>query len=214
MSFYTKVKQTKKAMIEFLSDHFRYDTMSSWNRSTSYANNVKIHSVIPQKLTSKVYELMEAEGFYEDLNWILSDFNEEHDQQWQAGFNGRSGGYIVLYQGGKKENQHKSWCTTCGQRNFKTVEETNGCKCGRCGNETRKNYTSVRYESFSYPGKSTDQGEDFSDWDIDSLKARVKLVQSFDKMCDAVVAQTIYMAENNTVEEEEYTVTKTRKVIS
>jgi len=28
---------TKEEMIAFLRDHFRYYTMNSWNRSTSYA---------------------------------------------------------------------------------------------------------------------------------------------------------------------------------
>lgn len=42
-TFYEKKVNTKdrKEMIAFLKNHFRYDTMNSWNRSTSYANNVK-----------------------------------------------------------------------------------------------------------------------------------------------------------------------------
>ena len=31
----------RQAMAEFLANHFRYYTMNSWNRLTSYANNVK-----------------------------------------------------------------------------------------------------------------------------------------------------------------------------
>jgi len=33
---------------------------------------------------------------------------------------------------------HKSYCTSCYQRNFTTIEET-GTKCGKCGLETRVN---------------------------------------------------------------------------
>ena len=45
--------------------------------------------------------MMECENFYDDINQLVSDFNVNHDYQWQAGFNGRSGGYLVLYTGGK-----------------------------------------------------------------------------------------------------------------
>ena len=102
MEYSKKVKNTKKEMIDFLSNHFRYDTMSSWNKSTSYANNVKVYNCIPNKLQSKVFELMDCEDFYDNINWLLDDFNRENDYQYQTGFNGRSGGYIVLYNGGKE----------------------------------------------------------------------------------------------------------------
>ena len=44
---YTKQVNLKKRgeMIAFLKNHFRYNTMNSWNRSTSYANNIKLHNV-------------------------------------------------------------------------------------------------------------------------------------------------------------------------
>jgi len=172
--FYQKVNlKSKKEMTDFLRNHFRYDTMNSWNKSTSYANKVKIYSVIPLELQNKVFELMEAEEFYYPLNNLILDWDNEQNYYFQAGFNGRSGGYVVMYEGGKRDN---------GQ-------------------------------VFSYPGRSIDMNEDFEDWDIESLKERVKLVQSFDKLCDNIVNEVIYMAENNNVEEEEFTVIKKRKII-
>jgi len=97
-------KMKKQEMIDFLNSHFRYDTMGSWNGATSYAHNLKIYKVIPGELRSAALELMETEGFYDTINFLVSDFGVNHDQKWQAGFNGRSGGYLVLYQGGKHEN--------------------------------------------------------------------------------------------------------------
>lgn len=46
-SFFAKEVDTtdRKAMADFLTNHFRYDTMNSWNESTSYANNVKIYNL-------------------------------------------------------------------------------------------------------------------------------------------------------------------------
>jgi hypothetical protein len=165
-TFYQKVnKVSKKAMIEFLQNHYRYDTMNSWNRSTSYANKVKVWNVIPSELQDKVFELMEADsdGFYIPINDILSNW-EADNKPYSAGFNGRSGGYIVMY-----------------------------------------------YDN--YPGRSIDMDEDFEAWDITEIRERVKLVQSFDRMCDEVVNCAIYAAEHGEVIEEVVSVERTVKHI-
>jgi ribosomal protein S27AE len=184
--------------------------MNSWNASTSYANKMKIYNCIPSEYQNKVFELMETEDFYDDLNFLVTDWNAEQNYNYQARFNGRSGGYLVMYEGGRKKSDHKSYCTNCGQRNFIEVTENNK-KCGRCGSDTRVN--KEFYETYTMAGRSIDQNEDFEDWDVFSLKNRVQLIQSFDKLCDSIVDQVVYMAQNNEVEEEKYTVTKTRKVI-
>ena len=199
-------------MIEFLTTHFRYDTMNSWNGSTSWANNLKVYNVIPNALRDKVFELLEVDDFFENINCLIRDYNINHNWSLQAGFNGRSAGYLVMYEGEKKLSEHKSYCTTCYQRNFKTIEESSAI-CGKCGNPTRINH--IFYDVFTKPGRSIDNydEDDYKEMDIDSIRQIVKKVQEFDKLCDAIVAETIYMAENCTVEEEEYTVTKTRKVM-
>lgn len=250
-------KRSKKEMIDFLTSHFRYNTINSWNGSTSYANKVKIHSVIPSSLTDKVYELMESEDFYDSINYILKDWDEKNNYHYQAGFNGRSSGYIVMYEGYRKLSQHKSRCTSCWQRNFKSVPDwdtstpegrfklylvahpmwTNEVylrrdaeevkklnlsdekmleilstfkgkakeysidnKCGKCHKNSRVN--AEMYETGTWPGRSIDQGEDFEEWDMGSLRSRVELIQSFDMMCDDVVAETIRMAEECNIVEE------------
>ena len=66
--FYQKIDlRSKEGMIDFLSNHFRYDTMNSWNQATSYANKVKVWDVIPNELQNKVFELMDTDTFYIDL---------------------------------------------------------------------------------------------------------------------------------------------------
>ncbi len=97
--FYHSVGKSKKAMIAFLSNHFTYWTMSSWNQSKSYANDMKVYKCIPGQFQDKVLDLMEVEGFYEPINYLIEEFNESHNHLWQAGFNGRSDGYLVLYRG-------------------------------------------------------------------------------------------------------------------
>lgn len=208
-NFYQKVGKSRKAMIEFLENHFRYDTMNSWNRSISYANKVKVHSVIPSALQNKVYEMLEAEGFYDNLNWLLEDFAVNHGQQWQAGFNGRSGGYIVLYEG-KVETKT---IFTFSDGNDRDYADGYGW-LSLAEAKKRGLYKKQIQKVSTYAGRSVDGDADFSDWGIEELKARVELVQDFDKMCDDVVNETIRMATENTVEEETYTVTKTRKVLA
>lgn len=110
-------------MIAYLSGHFRYDTMNSWNRATSYAANVKIHKLTfpNNEVRNRAYDLLQTDEAFDDVRFIMGEFDKDHDYEWQVGFNGRSGGYIVLYQGGRKKSDHKSVCTNCGQRNFKLV---------------------------------------------------------------------------------------------
>ena len=44
--FYKQVNLNKRGeMIAFLKNHFRYDTMNSWNRSMSCANNIKLYRI-------------------------------------------------------------------------------------------------------------------------------------------------------------------------
>ena len=62
---------------------------------------------------------------------------------WQAGMNGRSGGYLVLYQGEKRPSGYKSYCANCGQKNYRLAAGGN-CTCGVCGRPTRVNFSQTR----------------------------------------------------------------------
>lgn len=205
--------RNRKEMIDFLTNHFRYDTMSSWNCSTSYAANVKVYNLgLSHEDSDKLWELIDAEDFYDEINWMLDDFAAEHNYLWQVGFNGRSGGYLVLYEGFAKPSEYKSYCRNCGQKNYRSVTE-NGNKCGRCGAEVRVDYINPPLQIGTYPGRSVDMNEDFEDWDIYSLRNRVKLVQEFDQLCDDILYYVKELIDNSTVEEETYYVPQTRKVL-
>lgn len=139
----------------------KYNTMNSWNNSTAPAFNLKIYNVIPRDLQNKVFELMESDSFYNNINMLISDFELENNYLWQAGFNGRSGGYLVLYKGGIKNNR-----------------------------------------KFCYPGKS-----------IDIEEVPKEILKAFRQLASDIVEEVIYMAKNFNIEEEVYTVEKTRKVL-
>ena len=79
----------------------RYYTMNSWNLSESLAYNLKIYNVIDKELQNACYDLLNVDYFYEDyINPLIEEFDRKYNYEWQAGFNGRSGGYLVLYTGG------------------------------------------------------------------------------------------------------------------
>lgn len=140
----------------------RYNTMNSWNNSTAPAFNLKVYNVIPEKLQNKVFELMDCDDFYDNINDLIHFFSIEHNYTWQAGFNGRSGGYLVLYQGGIKDGR-----------------------------------------PFTRPGCG-----------IETEDVPVDVLQSFTQLANNIVSDVINMAKHANIKEEQYTVTKTRKVIN
>ncbi|MCU7816093.1 MAG: hypothetical protein KZQ89_00380 [Candidatus Thiodiazotropha sp. (ex Lucinoma kastoroae)] len=56
-------------------------------------------------------------------------------------------------------------------------------QCGAC-HKHRINYDQIPYEFKTYPGRSIDQYEDFSNWDMDDHRDKVRLVRAFDQACD------------------------------
>ena len=86
-------------MSDFLQNHFRYYTLNSWNRSTSYANKVKIYDLpIPRELRDMAYDVacgsIQSTDFdiicHDEIAWFKADTG------YAAAFNGRSSGYIVM----------------------------------------------------------------------------------------------------------------------
>lgn len=93
-------EMTRQEMIEYLMGHFTYWTMNSWNKTTSYANNVKIYNLgLSEELMDKAYDaidlLFENDTFLIEWNTLKLSFCE--NTGCDIGFNGRSDGYLVLY---------------------------------------------------------------------------------------------------------------------
>jgi hypothetical protein len=196
-------KMSRKAMIAFLSGHFRYDTMNSWNAATSYAVRVKMRDLeFPSKeVRDRAYELLDIDHIHDHcgVTSVLEEFDESHRWEWQMGFNGRSGGYLVLYQGGREPSGYKSHCLSCGGRNYQPVGDKNR-KCGRCRTGDLVDDKTVHMRTITWPGRGVDMGEDFEEWDTDSLRDRVALVKEFDRACAEACETFIEYARDHTVE--------------
>lgn len=115
--FYQPVDlRSRQEMTQYLTTHFRYPTLNSWNRSTSYACNLKItHLGLSPEVVDKLFDMIQTQEFFDAMDECKWEFAAKHNYLWQAGMNGRSGGYLVLYQGEKRPSGYKSYCTNCGQ---------------------------------------------------------------------------------------------------
>jgi hypothetical protein len=220
-SYFGKIvdMRSRQAMIDFLSGHYRYDTANSCNQSTSYAHCVKIHSLgLTNAQDDKAHDYLSAdESDWYQRDEIIERFTREQGGRYTIGSNGRSSGYLVLYQSQYKQSEHKSRCRACGQLNFKTVAETNGNKCGRCGAEGergRADFVKPLMTLDVWPMRGTDMRGDFDpeNWSMDTLRSRVRLVQAFDAACDELRLSFIDMLDESEVIEETVTITKTVKV--
>ena len=214
--FYQEINVNKRGeMIAFLKHHARYNTLHAWNQSTSYANCIKLHKLVkPDDVAEEIWwELFTLPQWHEVLSDLLEAFGTKHHWQWQAGINGRSGGYIVLYQGGIKPSGYQSYCTHCGQKNYQAVPEGQKGICGRCQARNRVNFTEPDMQVFTWPGKGTDMCEDFQEWSNSQLRERVELVQDFDRLCDEIITTYIKLCQAHRIVSRDILVPETIKVL-
>ncbi len=54
-------KRSRAEMTAYLAGHFRYDTLRSWNRSTSYACNMKLYNLgLDRETTDKLWDIIQV----------------------------------------------------------------------------------------------------------------------------------------------------------
>lgn len=207
-TFVKEVSFKRKDMIDFLKNHSRYNTMNSWNNSTSYAHNVKIYNVIPKEYKDVAYNIMEQGDVYEAINDILSEFRKEHNYEYQITFNGRSNGYLVLIHGGytmRKYFPDFSPNDPDEKRDYsdyygKWYSHKEAKEMGTAYKEYKSIYTT--------PGLNIDMNEDFLEWSNNELIDRVKLVKQFDRVCEQCLEIFINYCKNYKVVEKEILVSK------
>ena len=199
--------RSRTSMIDYLSQHFRYPTGFYANR-TSYAHNVKIHQLaLPATLEDKAYDLIAMDEVRDRFSDIINDFTGNHEHCWTAGFNGHTGGYLVLYACSRNPDPHLSFCPHCGQQNFTKAEESNA-RCGRCGRSSRINYSAPRY-NLRLNISGVDQDAEFSEWSLSDLRDRVALIQDFDQLADDLRTEFLYLLDTYCVVTQEILVPQT-----
>jgi hypothetical protein len=101
MFYQTGVDITKdKSMFNFIAQHPTYFTMNCWNGTRSIAHNVKLYNLGLEGDWTRALAHLES-GAYDEIHWMIEDWEFDHPG-YKVGFNGRSNGYLVLYD---KENK-------------------------------------------------------------------------------------------------------------
>ncbi len=153
MPFYEEINyDSPQEMFDFLFYHFEYDTMNSWNRLRSIANNVKVYNL--QDIDSgEALQALEEDQYY-SINATLEDWEECHPG-YEVGFNGRSGGYLVLTR--KNNHSHVFADDECYPTHYYNYEDW------------MKDVESIHGSYEAYKPTLVDE---------------VQIVQEFDKLCD------------------------------
>lgn len=166
-------RRSRQAMTQFLTGHYRYDTLGSVNLSTSYAHCVKLHSLgLTKDQTDKAFEMLATPDFIDEVSEaVVDEFTRDMNGHYTIGFNGRCDGYLVLYNSAREATDHKSICTHCGQLNYTRIapEYAPDDPDGVIAAEILK--SSNAWHAHVYLGQSAIQALDLSD---DDKLARVR----------------------------------------
>jgi len=178
--FNQKIDKRKKAdIIEFLTNHCRYYTMNPWNRTKSYANNIKLYSI--DNLPSNAYDILNEDSFGYELEYILNDFEMLYNHYYSIGLNGRNDGYLVLYE----QEITKRRIYEFKNNKDRDYSDSHGWLTKNEAIEKGLYRSEITNISLQF-GRSLGD-EDFECMDIDELKRELELVQDFDRACSAYV---------------------------
>ena len=146
-----------KSMWEFLHEHFTYYTLNSWNRQKSIAHNVKLYNLDLEGDWGVVMRYLFDEADSGLLQMYIDDEIREFEEKYpryEVGFNGRSNGYLVLYN----KHNHESILPDCITEYYS-------------------------YEDFKEDIKGGWSGYRVSDF-ARELREAVEIVREFDRLCD------------------------------
>lgn len=191
--YFTGLKEkTIEEKYQYLKNHFSYDIMNSWNNLKTIANNVKIYNLgLTNSQQLKFFEINEANDnflYYETIETI-KEF--ERLTNTQIYFNGRSGGYMVIIPDFEitKRNEHIfKWMGVEDILYFNNYKEFK---------KEQNEYTG----SYNYSYK-------------EEIEEAYYLIKAFDKLCDMLRADLIYILNNAEIKEKTETIEQTVKYIT
>ena len=151
-----------KSMFEFINNHFTYYTLNSWNGLQSIANNMKLYNLGLEGDWTTVLDYLYDEEDIGGIGFQIRDLVDEWEAKhpgYSLGWNGRSGGYLVIYNHDRRN----------GTVNFRNIlpEDLTGFD---------------NYEEFKETIK------DYYGWNvkdmIPELREYTELIRDFDKLCE------------------------------
>lgn len=169
--FYKKInKNNNREMFDFLKNHYTYYTLNSWNGFKSIANNVKIYNLDINGDCYKLLEILELDNYF-TINAIINEWEESH-KGYKVGFNGRSNGYLVLYDEDNNEHVFDNY---------------------------QQNFIINAYDYEDFKNLLHDYGYNLKQYKSELVKM-VELVQDFDNLCDELTTQCQYLLDNYDIE--------------
>lgn len=192
-------ERTLEEKYQYLKNHFTYDIMNSWNNLKTIANNVKIYNLgLTREQKNKFFELLEVDvnEVYNYLNFVIEDFEELTETE--VFYNGRSDGYIVIvpkFDNVKRWEHIFDWLNVSDIQYFDTYKEYK--------QEQNKYNGGCYYQELSanYSRK-------------EEIEKAYYLIKAFDKLCDMLRAELIYILDNAKIKEETETIEQTVKYIT
>ena len=151
-----------KSMFEFINNHFTYYTLNSWNGLQSIANNMKLYNLGLEGDWTTVLDYLYDEEDIGGIGFQIRDLVDEWEANhpgYSLGWNGRSGGYLVIYNHDRRN----------GTVNFRNIlpEDLTGFD---------------NYEEFKETIK------DYYGWNVKDmvpeLREYTQLIRDFDKLCE------------------------------
>lgn len=111
--------RSRAAMVDFLEKHDKYDSCQY------FSHNIKVYNLgLTQEQTEKAYQVINSDDNpWDHLDHVIDSYQEETSFRYSMGTAGRSSGYLLMHHAERVKSEYKSFCTQCGQRNFKRVHE-------------------------------------------------------------------------------------------
>jgi len=188
-------EKTIDAKYQYLKNHFQYDIMNSWNNLKTYANNVKIYNLgLTNEQENAFFEINEInfEYIWQNLEFEIEDFKEIFENTFDIFGNGRQGGYLCIIP---HFDTAKKWRHLL---DFEGLEDV-------LYYDNYKEFKSGQYNYF------------YNDWKRLTYKSEIEtiyyILKCFDRLCDILRAELIYLLDNYEIETETITETKEIKTI-
>lgn len=191
-------ENTIEKKYQFLKNHFEYDIMNSWNDLKTIANNVKIYKMgLSNGQELKYFELTEVDPnfLYDNTIYIIRDF--EKITKTKIYSNGRSGGYLIIVPDFEITQRNEHIFEYLGVEDIKYYNNYKEFK------KWQNEYSGGCYYQY-FPANYSRKQE---------IENAYFLVKAFDKLCDILRDELIYILNNAEIEEKEETFIKKIKNI-
>lgn len=187
-------EKTISSKFQYIKEHFTYYIINSWNGLKTVGNNVKIWNLqLTDKQRDRFFEIIDIDNdyIYDNLGFNLQEFEDLTNME--VCFNGRCGGYLII------------------SPKFETYSKTTSIMDMFFSDDIYqfKDYAEFKKDSLDI---------EYLENDMKMLDEKIEdcyyLIKAFDKLCDILRTELIYLLDNAKIEEEIETIEITNKYIT